>query len=153
MKTYLVGGAVRDRLLGFMPQERDWVVVGATPAHMLQQGFQQVGRHFPVFLHPETHEEYALARRERKVAAGYYGFTCDAAPEVTLEDDLRRRDLTINAMAMDTSDTSLTLMGESRFKAQVLAPRLRRLYRRSRARFETGALFSALLLLGVSSGS
>lgn len=101
MKVYLVGGAVRDRLMNYPVRERDWVVVGATPERMLQQGYQQVGRDFPVFLHPETHEEYALARTERKTARGYYGFSCDAGVQVTLEDDLRRRDLTINAMAMD----------------------------------------------------
>lgn len=101
MKVYLVGGAVRDQLLGYPVHERDWVVVGGTPDELLQQGFQQVGRDFPVFLHPETHEEYALARTERKQSAGYYGFTCDFNPHVTLEEDLMRRDLTINAMAMD----------------------------------------------------
>jgi tRNA nucleotidyltransferase (CCA-adding enzyme) len=99
MKRYIVGGAVRDRLLGLPVQDRDWVVVGATPEQMRAQGFRQVGRDFPVFLHPETHEEHALARTERKVAAGYHGFTVHAAPDVTLEEDLARRDLTINAMA------------------------------------------------------
>ena len=101
MKVYLVGGAVRDQLLGYPIKERDWVVVGATPQQLLQQGYQQVGRDFPVFLHPKTREEYALARTERKMAPGYHGFTCDFNPLVTLEDDLARRDLTINAMAMD----------------------------------------------------
>jgi tRNA nucleotidyltransferase (CCA-adding enzyme) len=101
MKVYLVGGAVRDQLLNYPVKERDWVVVGATPELMLQQGYQQVGRDFPVFLHPTTHDEYALARKERKSAPGYYGFECDIAKTVTLEDDLQRRDLTINAMAMD----------------------------------------------------
>ena len=101
MKVYLVGGAVRDQLLGYPVVERDWVVVGGTPGDLLRQGFQQVGRDFPVYLHPETREEYALARTERKQSAGYYGFTCDFNPSVTLEDDLMRRDLTINAMAMD----------------------------------------------------
>ncbi len=99
VKSYIVGGAVRDRLLGIPVKDRDWVVVGATPEQMLSRGFRQVGRDFPVFLHPRTHEEYALARTERKVAAGYHGFTVHAAPEVTLEEDLARRDLTINAMA------------------------------------------------------
>jgi len=99
MKTYLVGGAVRDRLLGRPVTERDWVVVGATEAEMLQLGYKKVGRDFPVFLHPVTREEYALARTERKTGTGYIQFTCDAAPTVTLEDDLRRRDLTINAIA------------------------------------------------------
>lgn len=99
METYLVGGAVRDRLLGRPVTERDWVVVGATPEQMRAQGFCQIGRDFPVFLHPETHEEYALARTERKTGAGYHGFAVHAAPDVTLEQDLLRRDLTINALA------------------------------------------------------
>lgn len=101
MKTYLVGGAVRDGLLGRPPKERDWVVVGATADHMLARGFQPVGRDFPVFLHPRTGEQYALARTERKTGPGHAGFACHAAPCVTLEEDLRRRDLTINAMAQD----------------------------------------------------
>ncbi|HBS27665.1 MAG TPA: multifunctional CCA tRNA nucleotidyl transferase/2'3'-cyclic phosphodiesterase/2'nucleotidase/phosphatase, partial [Gammaproteobacteria bacterium] len=99
--TYLVGGAVRDKLLGRKVLERDWVVVGATVQDMLEQGFRQVGKDFPVFLHPETHEEYALARTERKTAPGYHGFTLHASPEVTLEEDLLRRDLTINTLAQD----------------------------------------------------
>ena len=99
MKTYVVGGAVRDALLGLPVQDRDHVVVGATPEEMARQGFKPVGADFPVFLHPETHEEHALARTERKTAPGYKGFTFHAAPDVTLEEDLRRRDLTINAMA------------------------------------------------------
>lgn len=101
MKIYLVGGAVRDKLLGLPVYDRDWVVVGATPDDMLSQGYQQVGKDFPVFLHPKTHEEYALARTERKSGQGYTGFTCYAAPDVTLEEDLLRRDLTINAIAED----------------------------------------------------
>ena len=101
MKAYLVGGAVRDQLLGYPVHERDWVVVGSTPADLTRQGYQKVGRDFPVFLHPVSREEYALARTERKSAPGYYGFTCDFNPGVTLEEDLARRDLTINAMAMD----------------------------------------------------
>jgi tRNA nucleotidyltransferase (CCA-adding enzyme) len=99
MQVYLVGGAVRDRLLGRPVKERDWVVVGASPQELERQGFVPVGREFPVFLHPQTHEEYALARLERKVAPGYRGFTTQFSPDVTLEEDLRRRDLTINAMA------------------------------------------------------
>lgn len=98
-QTYLVGGAVRDRLLGLPVQDRDWVVVGAAPQDLLNAGYQPVGKDFPVFLHPETHEEVALARTERKTAAGYHGFAFHAAPDVTLEQDLARRDLTINAMA------------------------------------------------------
>lgn len=101
MKKYLVGGAVRDALLGLPVKDKDWVVVGATPQQMLDAGYQQVGRDFPVFLHPDTHEEYALARTERKSGAGYTGFTCYAAPDVTLEQDLLRRDLTVNALAQD----------------------------------------------------
>ncbi len=101
MKVYLVGGAVRDQLLGYPVTEHDWVVVGASPEELIRQGYLQVGREFPVFLHPKTREEYALARTERKMAPGYHGFICDFNPEVRLEDDLARRDLTINAMAMD----------------------------------------------------
>ena len=100
MKVYLVGGAVRDQLLGLPVSERDWVVVGASIDTLKQEGYQQVGKDFPVFLHPKTREEYALARTERKVGGGYYGFSCDASPSVSLEEDLARRDLTINAMAM-----------------------------------------------------
>jgi tRNA nucleotidyltransferase (CCA-adding enzyme) len=101
MKTYLVGGAVRDELLGLPVRERDWVVVGARPEELAERGYRRVGRDFPVFLHPETQEEYALARVERKTAPGYHGFAVRFSPEVTLEEDLQRRDLTINAMARD----------------------------------------------------
>jgi tRNA nucleotidyltransferase (CCA-adding enzyme) len=101
MKTYAVGGAVRDELLGLPVTDRDYVVVGATPHVMLEAGYKSVGADFPVFLHPETHEEYALARTERKTAPGYKGFVFHTAPTVTLEEDLSRRDLTINAMAKD----------------------------------------------------
>ena len=101
MKVYLVGGAVRDQLLALPIHERDWVVVGAQPQQLLEQGYRQVGRGFPVFLHPETQEEYALARTEKKLGAGYHGFNCDTNSAVTLEEDLARRDLTINAIAMD----------------------------------------------------
>jgi len=104
MEIFLVGGAVRDELLGLPVRERDWVVVGATPRELLAQGFRQVGKDFPVFLHPVTHEEYALARTERKTAPGYHGFQVHAAPEITLQQDLERRDLTINAMARDAED-------------------------------------------------
>ncbi len=100
-KTYCVGGAVRDQLLGLAVQDHDWVVVGSTPEQMVAQGFQPVGKDFPVFLHPGTHEEYALARTERKTAPGYQGFVVHAAPDVTLEQDLLRRDFTINAIAQD----------------------------------------------------
>jgi tRNA nucleotidyltransferase (CCA-adding enzyme) len=100
-KIYCVGGAVRDRLLGLTVQDHDWVVVGSTPEAMVAQGFQPVGKDFPVFLHPQTHEEYALARTERKTSSGYHGFAVYAAPDVTLEQDLLRRDFTINAIAQD----------------------------------------------------
>jgi tRNA nucleotidyltransferase (CCA-adding enzyme) len=99
MRTYMVGGAVRDALLGLPVNDRDWVVVGATPQEMIASGFLPVGRDFPVFLHPQTREEYALARTERKTARGYHGFVFHAEPNISLEDDLARRDLTINAMA------------------------------------------------------
>ena len=99
MQAYVVGGAVRDELLGLPVQDHDWVVVGATPEDMIAKGFRPVGKDFPVFLHPDTHEEYALARTERKTAPGYHGFVFHTAPDVKLEDDLVRRDLTINAMA------------------------------------------------------
>src|SRR3982750_3013036 len=101
MKSYLVGGSVRDELLGLPVQDRDYVVVGADPEEMVKSGYRPVGADFPVFLHPQTHEEYALARTERKTAPGYHGFTFHADPSVTLEQDLERRDLTINAMAQD----------------------------------------------------
>lgn len=103
MQIYLVGGAVRDQLLNLPSKDRDWVVVGATPEQMLAQGFEQVGADFPVFLHPKTHEEYALARTERKSGQGYQGFECQFDDRVTLEEDLLRRDLTINAMAQADS--------------------------------------------------
>ncbi|HRA42726.1 MAG TPA: multifunctional CCA addition/repair protein [Gammaproteobacteria bacterium] len=99
MQIYLVGGAVRDKLLGLPQRERDWVIVGGTPEALLAEGYKPVGKDFPVFLHPQTQEEYALARTERKTGKGYYGFECYASPDVTLEEDLSRRDLTINAMA------------------------------------------------------
>ncbi|MEO8278260.1 MAG: multifunctional CCA addition/repair protein [Ideonella sp.] len=105
MKTWLVGGAVRDALLGLPVIDRDWVVVGSTPQQMLDAGFLPVGKDFPVFLHPESHEEYALARTERKTAPGYHGFSFHADPSVTLEEDLLRRDLTINAMAQNEQGT------------------------------------------------
>ena len=114
MKSYLVGGAVRDGLLGLPVKDKDWVVVGATPQQMLDAGYQQVGRDFPVFLHPNSHEEYALARTERKSGSGYTGFTCYAAPDVTLEQDLLRRDLTVNALAEDADGTIIDPYGGRR---------------------------------------
>ena len=98
-RVYLVGGAVRDELLGMQPRENDWVVVGARPGDLLEKGYRQVGASFPVFLHPETAEEYALARKERKRGHGYHGFEVEFDPGVTLDEDLQRRDLTINALA------------------------------------------------------
>ena len=108
MQIYMVGGAVRDALLGLPVQDRDWVVVGATPEAMVALGYRPVGRDFPVFLHPQTHEEYALARTERKTARGYHGFSFYTGPDVTLEQDLARRDLTINSIAVcvDSETTS-----------------------------------------------
>lgn len=100
MEIYLVGGAVRDKLLGLPVMEKDWVVLGETPESMVKHGFRPVGKDFPVFLHPQSHDEYALARTERKTAPGYKGFAVHASPDVTLEQDLKRRDLTINAIAM-----------------------------------------------------
>ncbi len=114
MKTYLVGGAVRDELLGLPVHERDWVVVGAREQDLLAQGYRRVGRDFPVFLHPDTHEEYALARTERKRGHGYTGFEVHASPEVSLEEDLRRRDLTINAMARDAEGRLIDPYGGQR---------------------------------------
>ncbi|MEO8169623.1 MAG: multifunctional CCA addition/repair protein [Oxalobacteraceae bacterium] len=114
MKIYTVGGAVRDDLLGLPVQDRDFVVVGATPQQMLQQGFMPVGKDFPVFLHPKTHEEYALARTERKSAPGYKGFLFHADPDVTLEQDLVRRDLTINAIARAEDGTLIDPFGGQR---------------------------------------
>ena len=103
MQVYLVGGAVRDELLGIAVKDKDFVVVGSTPDEMIAAGFKSVGKDFPVFLHPKTHDEYALARTERKTAKGYKGFVVHASPEVTLEEDLARRDLTINAIAKDST--------------------------------------------------
>ena len=105
MKIYEVGGAVRDALLGDAVDEHDWVVVGARPAELEQLGFRRVGKDFPVFIHPDTGEEYALARRERKIAPGHSGFEFDTTASVTLEEDLGRRDLTINAIARDADGT------------------------------------------------
>ena len=122
MEFFLVGGAVRDRLLGLPVKDRDWVVVGATAAALLAQGFRQVGRDFPVFLHPVSGEEYALARQERKSGTGHQGFVFDFAPDVSLEADLLRRDLTINAMAMDDDGRVIDPYGG---QADLAARRLR----------------------------
>ena len=121
MKIYRVGGAVRDKLLGHPYYETDWVVVGSKPEEMLTAGYTQVGRDFPVFLHPKTKEEYALARTERKTAPGHQGFTVHADPSVTLEQDLERRDLTINAMAMDDDGTVIDPYGgQADLKTKIL---------------------------------
>ena len=122
LEIYLVGGAVRDALLGLSPGERDWVVVGGSPEEMLKLGYRQVGRDFPVFLHPQTNEEYALARTERKVGPGHTGFVCHAGPDVTLEQDLERRDLTINAIAQAADGTLIDPWGGA---ADLQARRLR----------------------------
>ena len=121
MKIYAVGGSVRDELLGLPVTDRDYVVVGATPTEMVKLGYKPVGRDFPVFLHPTTKEEYALARTERKTARGYHGFEFHAAPDVTLEDDLARRDLTINAIARDDAGNLIDPFGGAAdLKARVL---------------------------------
>ena len=121
MKAYVVGGAVRDELLGLPVKDRDYVVVGSTPEEMVRLGYRPVGKDFPVFLHPQTHEEYALARTERKSGRGYKGFTVHAASDVTLEEDLRRRDLTINAMAKAPDGTLIDPFGgENDLRAGVL---------------------------------
>ena len=121
MKIYLVGGAVRDVLLNQKVSEKDWVVVGATPKEMLKRGFKQVGKHFPVFLHPVTNEEYALARTERKTSHGYHGFKFDTSPNVTIEEDLKRRDLSINAIAQDERGALIDPWGGQRdIKARLI---------------------------------
>jgi tRNA nucleotidyltransferase (CCA-adding enzyme) len=121
MQTYMVGGAVRDALLGLPVNDHDWVVVGAAPQEMIAAGYLPVGKDFPVFLHPETREEYALARTERKTARGYHGFAFHAEPNVTLEQDLARRDLTINAMAQDESGRLIDpFSGQADLKDHVL---------------------------------
>lgn len=118
MQIFLVGGAVRDKLLNFPVTEHDWVVLGETPETMKKQGFRSVGRDFPVFLHPHTQEEYALARTERKTGPGYTGFSVQASPTVSLEEDLLRRDLTINAMAMTAEGNIIDPYGGQRDVAE-----------------------------------
>jgi len=122
MKTYLVGGAVRDQLLNIEVYDRDWVVVGSTPEEMADLGYKPVGKDFPVFINPESGEEYALARTERKTARGYQGFAFNTSPDITLEDDLIRRDLTINAMAIDKETDELIdpFNGQADLKAKTL---------------------------------
>ena len=153
MQVYLVGGAVRDALLGLPVKERDWVVVGGTREELLRLKYREVGRDFPVFLHPDTHEEYALARRERKVAPGYRGFSVEFGPEVTLDEDLARRDLTINAMAQSPDGTLIDPYGGRRdIESRTLAARIRGLHRGSGARIARGALRRALRAARFSGG-
>ena len=150
MQVYLVGGAVRDELLGRTVRERDWVVVGATPAELERLGYRAVGRDFPVFLHPETQEEYALARLERKVGPGYRGFVTDFSPAVTLEQDLGRRDLTINAMARDSAGRVIDPHGgQADLDARVLRHVSQRLRRGSGAHPARGALCGAFCRTGL----
>ena len=143
MKTYLVGGAVRDALMGREGSDRDWVVVGSTPEAMVALGFQPVGRDFPVFLHPQTQEEYALARTERKTARGYHGFSVYAAPDVTLEQDLARRDLTINAMAQDEQGQRIDPYGGERDIAQKVLRHVTEAFREDPVRILRLARFAA----------
>ena len=144
MQIYLVGGAVRDRLLGLPVKDRDWLVVGATPEAMAAQGFVPVGKDFPVFLHPQTHEEYALARTERKTAPGYKGFTVHADPSVTLEADLARRDLSINSIAERTDATGEIQLFDPYHGAACASPCDRCLSRRPGAHLARGPLCRAL---------
>ena len=143
METYLVGGAVRDAMLGFEGADRDWVVVGATPEAMVAQGFQPVGKDFPVFLHPETHEEYALARTERKTAPGYRGFVVHADPDVTLVEDLARRDLTINAMARTQDGQLIDPYGGARDLSQGVFRHVTEAFREDPVRILRVARFAA----------
>lgn len=143
MKKYLVGGAVRDRLLGLEVRERDWVVVGATAEQLLRQGYKEIGRSFPVFLHPETQEEYALARRETKTAPGYRGFEVDFGPEVTLEEDLMRRDLTINAMAEEDGGRLVDPYGGERDLAEKVLRHVSPAFREDPVRILRVARFAA----------
>lgn len=143
MKTYLVGGAVRDRLLGLEVRERDWVVVGAAAEQLLRKGYKEVGRSFPVFLHPETQEEYALARRETKTAPGYRGFEVDFGPEVTLEEDLMRRDLTVNAMAEDGAGRLVDPYGGERDLAEKVLRHVSPAFREDPVRILRVARFAA----------
>lgn len=145
MKIYLVGGAVRDQLLGKAIKERDWVVVGSTADELLAQGFVPVGKDFPVFLHPKTHEEYALARTERKISKGYKGFTFHAAPDVTLEQDLLRRDLTINAMAQAEDGTLIDPYGGQKDLTSRILRHVSPAFAEDPVRILRAARFAALL--------
>ena len=154
MQVYLVGGAVRDAMLGMPVKERDWVVVGGTRASSCcGSAIARSGRDFPVFLHPDTHEEYALARRERKIAPGYRGFSVEFGPEVTLEEDLARRDLTINAMARSADGALIDPYGGKRdIESRTLAARVGGFHRGSGARAARGALRGALRAARLSRG-
>ena len=143
MKSYLVGGAVRDRLLGLEVRERDWVMVGTTAEQLLKKGYKEIGRSFPVFLHPVTQEEYALARRETKTAPGYRGFEVDFGPEVTLEEDLMRRDLTINAMAEDDAGRLVDPHGGERDLAEKVLRHVSPAFREDPVRILRVARFAA----------
>jgi tRNA nucleotidyltransferase (CCA-adding enzyme) len=145
MQAYVVGGAVRDALLGQAVTDRDWVVVGVTPAELIAAGYMPVGRDFPVFLHPETKEEYALARTERKTAPGYHGFAFHASPDVTLEQDLARRDLTINAMARAHDGTLVDPHGGQRDLANKVLRHVSQAFREDPVRILRLARFAARL--------
>jgi len=145
MKVYLVGGAVRDELLGLPARERDWCVVGATPEEMIDQGFRRVGKDFPVFLHPESGEEYALARTERKTGPGYHGFSFDTSRDVTLEQDLQRRDLTVNAMARDSDGKLVDPFGGSADLASRMLRHVSGAFREDPVRILRTAKFAARL--------
>ena len=143
MQTYMVGGAVRDALLGLPVNDHDWVVVGATPEAMIAQGYLPVGRDFPVFLHPQTHEEYALARTERKTGPGYRGFAVHADPSVTLEQDLARRDLTINAIAQDDTGALIDPFGGQRDLSERVLRHVTEAFREDPVRILRVARFAA----------
>jgi len=146
MKIYQVGGSLRDELLGLPVADRDWVVVGASPQQMVDAGYRPVGRDFPVFLHPHTHEEYALARTERKTAPGYKGFAFHSAPDVTLEEDLLRRDFTVNAMARDAEDAAAPIIDPHGGRADLAARTLRHVspaFAEDPVRILRGARFAA----------
>jgi tRNA nucleotidyltransferase (CCA-adding enzyme) len=150
VKIYVVGGAVRDELLGLPVKDRDHVVVGATPEQMVELGYKPVGKDFPVFLHPQTHEEYALARTERKSGRGYKGFAVHAAPDVTLEDDLRRRDLTINAIAKAEDGTLIDPFGGRQDLAKKLLRHVSDAFAEDPVRILRVARFAARFGFGVA---
>ena len=153
MQVYLVGGAVRDACSDLPVKERDWVVVGGTREELLRLHYREVGRDFPVFLHPDSQEEYALARLERKVAPGYRGFAVEFGPEVTLEEDLARRDLTINAIAQAADGSFIDPHGGRRdLQAKRTAPCFAGVHRGSGSHAAAGALRRALLRAGIHIG-